>query len=162
ASDRDGSWAIWLREEGAAERRVSGPGADALGPSWASDSRRLAYFRRGTRTDSFEIWVVDVESGKGESIGPGLVPALWASGAGRGVDRLPGGAPAGRRLVLDLEGAARWQPADRAGAQRGVGRGAPQLVARWPVDRVRRRRQGAPAGRRGHRPRPDRWRHLPD
>lgn len=77
ASDREGPWSIWMREEGEAERRVSGPGGDALGPSWAPDSRRLAYFRRGVKTDSFEIWVVDVESGKEECLGPGLFPA-WS------------------------------------------------------------------------------------
>jgi TolB protein len=32
------------------------------------------------KTDSFEIWVVDVESGKEESIGPGLFPAWSPAG----------------------------------------------------------------------------------
>ncbi len=77
ASDREGAWGIWLREEGSAQRRISGPGGDAFGPSWASDSRRVAYFRRGVKTESWELWVVDVESARDEFIGPGLFPS-WS------------------------------------------------------------------------------------
>lgn len=76
-SDREGSWHLYLEEDDTPARRLGTMEGDFFGPSWASDSRRLAYFRRGGRSGDWEIWLLDVEGGTETHLGAGLFPA-WS------------------------------------------------------------------------------------
>jgi len=85
SSDREGSWDIHLQENqpGAQAKRLTGSSGsssssgDAFAPSWAPDSRRLAFFRRNEGSGNWEVWIADVQKGTEQYLCPGLFPA-WS------------------------------------------------------------------------------------
>lgn len=71
ASNRTGSWEIWLMDwDGANQRRITNHGALSILPSWAPDNERMVYtsFARGTS----DMYIISRRGGKTTRLNSGL------------------------------------------------------------------------------------------
>lgn len=90
-SDRDGQENIWIMDaDGDNPRQVSSQRTDRMAfPTWTPDGQQIVVRRGGdsnntlTRGDQVsgrgELWIYDIEDGKGEQLTPGDVAATWPS-----------------------------------------------------------------------------------
>jgi Tol biopolymer transport system component len=85
-SDREGERAVYIaRRDGSDVRRVSGPGFGSV-PTWSPDGSRLAFVRgEPTRSSVWNLWLLDVASGKLERVTSYPYGQLW------GASWFPGG-----------------------------------------------------------------------
>jgi cytoskeletal protein RodZ len=79
-SDREGERAVYVANaDGSAVRRVSGTGFAAV-PSWSPDGRRLAFVRaEPERQRVWNLWTVDLESGRTERLTSHRVGQPWGA-----------------------------------------------------------------------------------
>jgi hypothetical protein len=79
-SDREGERAVYVANaDGSAVRRVSGTGFAAV-PSWSPDGRRLAFVRaEPERPRVWNLWTVDLESGRTERLTSHRVGQPWGA-----------------------------------------------------------------------------------
>ena len=76
ASDRNGTWDIWvIGVDGGSPVQITEGLGDDLHPSWSPDGGRIVFCRRPTRAQQWELWIADAESGASRKfIGYGLFP----------------------------------------------------------------------------------------
>ena len=76
ASDRAGSWDIWIMDlNGGPPVQVTTGDADEVHPSWSPDGKQLVYCSLSVVSGQWELWVTDAESRAGKRfIGFGLFP----------------------------------------------------------------------------------------
>ncbi len=77
ASNRSGSWDIWVVGiDGTNSTRLTDSASNEIHPSWAPDGKQLVYCTFGSRSQQWELWIVDVTSPSTKKmIGYGLNPA---------------------------------------------------------------------------------------
>ena len=75
-STRSGSWQIYVMDlDGRNVVQVSTGRGQSIHPSFAPDGRRLVYSSLGPRSNQWELWTADLESGEQRMIGYGLFPS---------------------------------------------------------------------------------------
>lgn len=78
ASNRTGRWAIYTMDiDGKAVVQVTQSRTHDLHPTFSPDGRYLAYSSLGARTQTWELWTVDLATGARRMIGEGLFPT-WS------------------------------------------------------------------------------------
>jgi len=77
-STRGGNWDIYVMDlDGKNVVQIThGPMQD-LHPSFSPDGNRLAYCAIGSKSNQWELWIVDLTSGENKMIGTGLFP-VWS------------------------------------------------------------------------------------
>lgn len=85
-STRNGTWDIYTMDtDGRHIVQVTNGGAQDLHPSFSPDGTRLVYCSMGSRSDNWELWVVNLGTGEKRMIGYGLFP-VWSPE--KGADRI--------------------------------------------------------------------------
>ena len=85
-SNRTGSWQVYVMDtDGRNVVQVTNGLGQNIKPSFSPDGRRLVYCAIGGRSQQWELWVANLESGEKRMIGYGLFPA-WSPE--KGVDRI--------------------------------------------------------------------------
>jgi TolB protein len=85
-SNRTGSWQVYVMDiDGRNVVQVTNGVGQNIKPSFSPDGRRLVYCAIGGRSQQWELWVANLESGERRMIGYGLFPA-WSPE--KGVDRI--------------------------------------------------------------------------
>lgn len=76
ASDRGGSWDIWIMDlKGGPPVQITSGDADEVHPSWSPDGKQLVFCSLSVVSGQWELWLADVESRAGNRfIGFGLFP----------------------------------------------------------------------------------------
>ena len=76
ASNRSGNWDIWVVGiDGANPNRVSSDISHDIHPSWSPDGKHLVFCSFGTRSQQWELWVVNAENPRAKKwIGYGMFP----------------------------------------------------------------------------------------
>lgn len=76
ASDRGGSWDIWIIDlKGGQPVQVTHGPADEIHPSWSPDGNRLIYSSLPAGSGQWELWITDaMADGKRKFVGYGLFP----------------------------------------------------------------------------------------
>ena len=63
ASNRAGNWDIYVMSVGGGQpMKVTDESEHELHPSWSPDGKRLIYCKLGSRSNRWEMWVVDTEN----------------------------------------------------------------------------------------------------
>ncbi|HEV7299370.1 MAG TPA: hypothetical protein VGN72_08400 [Tepidisphaeraceae bacterium] len=85
-SNRTGSWQVYVMDvDGRNVVQVTNGFGQNIKPSFSPDGRRLVYCSIGGRSQQWELWVANLESGEKRMIGYGLFPT-WSPE--KGVDRI--------------------------------------------------------------------------
>jgi TolB protein len=85
-SNRTGSWQVYVMDiDGRNVVQVTNGVGQNIKPSFSPDGRRLVYCAIGGRSQQWELWVANLESGEKRMIGYGLFPT-WSPE--KGVDRI--------------------------------------------------------------------------
>lgn len=78
ASSRSGNWDIYVMDsEGRNVELITGTAAHELHPSFSPDGTRLVYSALSTRSEQWEIWVIDLASRQRRMLAQGLFPT-WS------------------------------------------------------------------------------------
>lgn len=79
ASDRAGSWDIWLMDmNGGRPVRITDDPAEEVHPSWSPKGDRVVFSALSVRGGQWELWIADADGGSGKKfIGYGLFP-VWS------------------------------------------------------------------------------------
>ena len=79
ASDRSGNFDIYVMNtlEGTAKQRVTFGQSEDWWPTWSPDRKRIAYCSFSSVSNSWEIWIADLETGSHTYLTAGLCPR-WA------------------------------------------------------------------------------------
>jgi TolB protein len=86
SSTRGGNWDIYQMDfDGKNVTQVTSGPQQHVHPSYSPDGTRLVYSSLGSRSDQWELWTVDLNSGEKRMIGFGLFPS-WCPV--KGVDRI--------------------------------------------------------------------------
>lgn len=82
ASNRAGSWDIYvMNADGTGVRQVTHGAAHEISPSFSPDGTQLIYSALGSRSGQWELWLVDLNSGRQSMVGYGLFPK-WSPAKG--------------------------------------------------------------------------------
>jgi TolB protein len=93
ASDRDGTWRIYLLRLGSRSvpQAITPDDGDCLCPAWEpkadSGAERLAFCRFNRRSARWEVWLLELQTGQTAPLGPGLFPAWSPDGTYVAVQR---------------------------------------------------------------------------
>jgi TolB protein len=75
ASNRSGNWDIYVMDaDGKNVEQITHAAANEIHPTFSPDGTRLAFSSLGTRSGQWELWTVDITSGRRQMIGYGLFP----------------------------------------------------------------------------------------
>jgi len=79
ASNRSGNWDIWVvGVDGASPVRLTTGQSNDIHPSWSPDGKNLVYCSLGSRSEQWELWIVNTENPSVKKwIGYGLYPT-WS------------------------------------------------------------------------------------
>lgn len=78
SSNRSGSWDLYVMDiDGRNHVQVTAGPTQDLHPTWSPDGTTLCYSSVGSRSDQWELWLVNVESMEKRMIGYGLFPS-WS------------------------------------------------------------------------------------
>ena len=85
-STRSGTWQIYVTDaDGRNAVQVTSGRTQCIHPSFSADGKRLAYSSLGARSNQWEIWTANIETGEQRMVGFGLFPN-WCPR--RDVDRI--------------------------------------------------------------------------
>lgn len=86
SSTRGGNWDIYTMDtDGRHVVQITSSQGQELHPSFSPDGTRLVYCSTGSRSDNWELWVVNLQTGEKRMIGYGLFP-VWSPE--KGTDRI--------------------------------------------------------------------------
>ncbi|HZZ44767.1 MAG TPA: DPP IV N-terminal domain-containing protein [Tepidisphaeraceae bacterium] len=78
SSTRNGNWDIYTMDtDGRHVVQITSGSAQDLHPSFSPDGSKLAYCSMGSRSDNWELWVVNLQTGERRMVGYGLFPT-WS------------------------------------------------------------------------------------
>lgn len=82
ASNRAGSWDIWLvKRDGTERTQLTAEASDEMAPCWSPDGREIAYTVWGPRSGQWEIWTLKLEEpGVRRFLAYGMFPSWSADG----------------------------------------------------------------------------------
>ena len=85
ASNRNGNWDIYVMDvDGKDVRQITRAASNEIHPTFSPDGERLAFCLLGSRSGQWEIWTVDIATGRRQMVGYGLFPD-WSPRADKDV-----------------------------------------------------------------------------